>query len=483
MTCGLGILQGQSSTNVDECFRLISMAPLRRHNTSSNYVTDLGIHDMNSFRERLTWVAPLITRVFTVVVGVAIIGAFYSSAPEKTITLEAGTKGGLFDVMANRLADDLAPHGIKVNIINRPDSLKIIDDIVDENSPIDAGFIASDAPAEYQNKVSQLGTVMISPVYLITHVESDVRDIAGFEKRSISLYPVGSAASAICEYVLGSYDIDLVDANSQYGNGETIVKNITDRITDVGCFVDVPSGASGEYADAILDKLANPDIRFIPIPQAKALQARRDFLRPLTIPSGAFNVFPPRPSVDIDTTGASITFVAKNSLPGELVVMIAHALSEDYRGSTVANQAGELPAINYTNLPVFNKARDVYSGGLPWMYERFSFGTAAFVDKFINRYSVTFTLLFLVLSTIGSLGIPRPYSWIIDSRPRRARIMIEATKRRTQENGRMSRRDERNLALIERWLEKESFGLHSVAEQLRHVRDDLRSSTSGPDHT
>jgi hypothetical protein len=122
------------------------MAPFGRRNTLTNYVTDLGIHDINSFRERLTWIAPLISRVFTVVVGVAIIGAFYSSAPEKKITLEAGTKGGLFDVMANRLADDLEPHGIKVNIVNRPDSLKIIDDIVDENSPVDAGFVASDAP-------------------------------------------------------------------------------------------------------------------------------------------------------------------------------------------------------------------------------------------------------------------------------------------------------------------------------------------------
>ena len=459
------------------------MAPFGRRNTLSNYVTDLGIHDMNSFRERLTWIAPLISRVFTVVVGVAIIGAFYSSAPEKKITLEAGTQGGLFDVMANRLADDLEPHGIKVNIVNRPDSLKIIDDIDDKTSPVDAGFVASDAPTGYYDDVSQVGTVMIAPVYLITHFESDVRDIAGFDKRTISLYPVGSAAWAICEYVLGSYDIELVDANSRYGNGPTIVKNVVDRTTDVGCFVDVPAGATGEYADAIIDELANPDIRFIPIPQAEALQARRDFRRPLTIPSGAFNVFPPRPSSDIDTTGSSITFVAKNSLPRELVVMIAHALSQDYRSSTVANQAGELPAIDYMGLPVFNKARDIYSGGLPWMYERFSFGTAAFVDKFINRYSITLTLLFLVLSTIGLLGLPRPYTWIVGSRPRRARIMIEAIKRRNQENGRMSRRDERNLALIERWLEKESFGLHSVAEQLRHVRDDLRSTTSGTDHT
>ena len=435
---------------------------------------------MRTFREHSTSIVPLISRAFTVLVGIAIIGSLYSSIPEKEFTLEAGKEGGLFDVMAHRVADALEPHGIDVDVVNRPDSLKIIDDIVDKTSPVDAGFVASDAPASYYDKISQVGTVMIAPVYLVTHVDSDVRDISAFANRTISLYPVGSAAWAACEYVLGSYDVDIIDANSLYGNGPTIVKNVTERVTDVGCFIDVPAGSSGEYADGIVKELASPNLRFIPIPQAQALQARRDFLRPLTIPSGAFNVFPPRPSSDITTTGASLTFVAKNSMPRELVTMISHVLSQDYRGSTVANQAGELPAINYMNVPVFEKARDVLSGGLPWMYQRFSFGTAAFIDKFITKYGITLTLLFLILSTVGVFGLPLPYDWVVGSRPRRARMMIETINRRTQQAGRISRRDQRKMAMIERWLEKESFGIDSLEEQLRNVRDSLESAKAGP---
>jgi len=431
---------------------------------------------MRPFRERSTWIFTFFSRVFTVVVGLAIIGSLYSAVPQKKITLEAGTQGGLFDVLANQLADDLSPHGIDVTIVNRPDSLKIIDDIVDPKSPVDAGFVASDAPLTYYDKVSQIGTVMIAPIYLITHVDSDVRDISDFADRSISLYPVGSAAWAACDYILGSYDVKIADSNSQYGNGSTIVNNVAERVTDVGCFVDVPSGASSEYATAILKELANPNLRFIPIPQAEALQARRDFLRPLTIPSGAFNVYPPRPSSDVPTTGASLTFIAKNSLPRELVIMIANALSQDYRGSTVANQAGELPAINYMNLPVFDKARDVYTGGLPWMYERFSFGTAAFIDKFINRYGIALTLLFLFLSTVDVFGLPLPYHWVVGSRPRRTRMIIEGINRRLQQTGELSRRDQRKLAMIEKWLQKQSFGIDGLEAQLRKVRNNTDSN-------
>lgn len=423
--------------------------------------------------QKWTWVFTLLPRVLTVIVGLAIVGAVSTSMPHKKITLEAGTDGGLFDVMSHQLADALAPHGIDVTIINRPDSLEIIDDVADPDSHIDAGFIASDAPKQDYSHVKQIGTVMLAPVYLITHKESDVTDIEHFKNRSISLYPRGSAAWAACDYVLESYGISLSDDLSQYGNGPTIVENVSEGVTDVGCFIDVPSGSALKYAETIVSALSNEHLRFIEIPQAMALQARKDFLRPLTVPSGAFHVFPPRPSTDISTTGASLTFVAKETLPRELVTVISHALAEEYRGATSANFAGELPATNYMNLPVFTKAKDVYSNGLPWMYERFSFGTASFLDKFINQYGIALTLLFLFLSAADVAGLPLPYELIVGSRPRRMRLMMEAITRRAQQNGQLSRRDRRKVAMFEKWLEKESSGIEDLEDQLSELRRNI----------
>ena len=425
---------------------------------------------MKSNRQWSIRIFTLLPRLLTILVGLAIIGALSTSMPHTKITLEAGTDGGLFDVMSHQLADALEPHGIDVTIVNRADSLGIVDDIADPDSPVDAGFIASDAPKEDYEQIDQIGTVMLAPVYLITNRDSDVRDITMFKDRSISLYPVGSAAWSACEYVLGSYRVRIVDSLSTYGNGPTIVENVASGLTDVGCFIDVPSGASLEYADTIVKALANEKLRFIEIPQAHALQARKDFLRPLTVPSGAFHVFPPRPAADIATTGASITFVAKDGLPRELVTMIAHSLAEEYRGATTANFAGQLPATNYMNLPVFSKAQDVYSGGLPWMYERFSFGVASFLDKFINQYGIALTLLFLFLSAADVAGLPLPYELIVGSRPKRMRMMIDSIDARVQQTGNLSRRDQRRLATFEKWLEKESSGIEGLDEQLRDMR-------------
>jgi TRAP-type uncharacterized transport system substrate-binding protein len=433
---------------------------------------------MKPSNNRLNWLFTFLPRVLTILVGLAIIGALSTSMPHTKITLEAGTEGGLFDVMTRQLADELEPHGIDVTIVNRPDSLKIVDDVADPMSEIDGGFIASDAPKEDYTQIKQIGTVMLAPVYLITNKNSDVRNISMFKDRSISLYPVGSAAWAACEYVLGSYEVPLVDSLSSFGNGAKIVENVSTGVTDVGCFIDVPSGAGITYADAIVKALANENLRFIEIPQASALQARKDFLRPLTVPSGAFHVYPPRPATDISTTGASLTFVAKETLPRELITMISHVLSQEYRGATTANFAGELPATNYMNLPVFEKARDVYSSGMPWMYERFSFGTASFLDKFINQYGIALTLLFLFLSAADVAGLPLPYELIVGSRPKRMRMMIESIDRRVQLNGQLTRRDRRKLMMFEKWLEKESSGIDGLEDQLKDLRRNLDSQES-----
>jgi hypothetical protein len=187
-------------------------------------------------------------------------------------------------------------------------------------------------------------------------------------------------------------------------------------------------------------------------------------------------VNPPRPVDDVPSTAASITFVAKNELPRELVIMISHALGQQYRGSTAANQAGELPTTKYINLPIFHEATNVYEDGLPWLYREFSFGTAGFLDKFFGRYGIVLTILFIVLSFTSLFGLPTPYGLVVGTRPRRMKMLIDAIGRRTQQSGALSKSDERKLDIIERWLQKESSGLEGIEDHLRTVREHGRPS-------
>jgi hypothetical protein len=102
-----------------------------------------------------------------VILVVTVAGAVIGSLPRTHLTIEAGTDGGLFDAMAETLREDLEPYGVKVDIVNRPDSKNIIEDIANSSSVVDAGFVASDIPAQLNPLVRQAGTVMFSPVYLV----------------------------------------------------------------------------------------------------------------------------------------------------------------------------------------------------------------------------------------------------------------------------------------------------------------------------
>lgn len=111
------------------------------------------------------------------------------------------------------------------------------------------------------------------------------------------------------------------------------------------------------------------------------------------------------------------------------------------------------------------------------MYERFSFGTASFLDKFINQYGIALTLLFLFLSAADVAGLPLPYELIVGSRPKRMRLMIDSIDHKVQQTGNLSKRDQRKLAMFERWLEKESSGIDGLEEQLREMRNHLARNT------
>lgn len=428
---------------------------------------------MTPTNRRLHWVVLHAPRILSIVIALSMVLVLFTSRPTRTITIEAGTPGGLFDVMSEDLAESLAPHGIKVKVVNRPDSLNIINDIADEESPVMGGFIASDIPVSYHESVKQLGTVMLAPVYLMSRSDSTITDIRAFAGKSISLYPVDSAAWAVCQYVLQSYDVTPDQSVSQYGNGPTIVKNVVNGVTDVGCFCDVPSGTKLEYADEILNSLASERLRFIDIPQAAALQSRKDFLRPTIVPSGSFNVNPPRPANNVLSTAVSISFVAKESLSRELVIMISDALSQQYGGTTSSNQAGELPTNSYINMPSFREANNVYSNGLPWLYREFPFGIAGFLDKFFGRYGVIITAASLVLFYNNFLGLPTVFGRIDRARPRRMKLTIEDIARRSQKSGSLSERDERRLASIERRLDKQSGGIGDIRVELQELRRQL----------
>ncbi len=429
-------------------------------------------------RALIIWLAAYGSRIVMVLLLLTVAGAIFGSLPRTHLTVEAGTDGGLFDAMAETLREDLAPYGVKVNIINRADSKNIIEDIADSSSVVDAGFVASDIPAQLNPLVRQAGTVMYSPVYLVAAKDSDIRSVADIAGQSISLYPKDSAAWAVCEYILRSYGVDLVDEMSSYGNGLKVLENTATGVTDAGCLIDVPAGSSITYAGDSLALLAQPGLRFLEIQEAQAIEANEDFIVASKIEAGTFELFPNvTPSKTIQTNAALITFVAKENLPRELVTIIAESFRLQYGNGTAVNPAGELPSTQLSSVAAFEGAQDVIENGLPWLYRNASFPVAAFLDKFLSSYGLFLTTIFLVLAILDNIGFSKPWHLVRQSRQPRMRLIAQSVAERQRANGTLSRSDERKLAAVERWIRSQNKGIDEVEDLVNQVVSQSRSSS------
>jgi TRAP-type uncharacterized transport system substrate-binding protein len=413
-----------------------------------------------------------------IVLLLAVTGAVIGSLPRNHLTVEVGTKGGLFDVMAQSLRTDLKPSGVTVDIVNRADSKNIIEDIANKNIPVDSGFVASEIAQGYHEFVRQAGTVMYSPVYLVTGENSGISSVADIAGRSISLYPKDSAAWSVCEYVLQSYGVTLVDELSTYGNGLKVLENTASGVTDAGCLIDVPAGSSIGYAADSLKMLADPRLRFLEITESQAIEVNEDFLVASQIDAGTFEIFPDvTPAANVETNAALVTFVAKENLPRELVTLIAQSFRLQYGNGTAVNAAGELPSTQLSSISAFDGAQQVFEDGLPWLYRNAPFPLAAFLDKFLSTYGLILTTLFLVLAVTDNIGLVKPWHLVRRSRQPRMRLIAQSIAERVQKSGTLTQSDRRKLAAIERWIKSQNQGLDEVQDLVKQVMSTPSSPT------
>lgn len=445
--------------------------------SESKLLLNGGHEGVTKSRRLISWLAAYGFIVVMVILVVTVAGAVIGSLPRTHLTIEAGTKGGLFDAMAEGLREELKPYGVTVDILERKDSKNIINDIVNPASVVDAGFVASEVPLEWVPVVRQAGTVMFSPVYLLVGADTDIRSIRDLAGRTISLYPKDSAAWAVCQYIMKSYGVDLVDETSSYGNGLKVLENTATGVTEAGCLIDVPAGSSIIYAGDSLKMLAQPGLRFLEIQEAQAIEANEDFLVASQIEAGTFELFPNvTPSENIETNAALITFVAKENLPRELVTIIAESFRNQYGNGTAVSAAGELPSTQLSPVAAFEGAQDVFENGLPWLYRNAPFPLAAFLDKFLSSYGLFLTTLFLVLAILDNIGFAKPMHLVRRSRQPRMRLMAMGVAERLRKNGSLSRSDQRKLAIVERWIKSQNQGI----DEVEALVDEVTSFSASP---
>ena len=330
---------------------------------------------------------------------------FSSFFKDHLIYIEAGPKGGFFDTSANVLKKRLKDYNINAEVINREDTVKIVDDINDNNKNIHVGFVAQDLKNAQFKNVEALGSLILEPLFIFYRKDLELNSLADFKGLKIGIGPENSGTRLLAETILNLYEVN--DENTTFiDQTHSIHFDMMEKgELDVGFFL-LP--ANNQF---VFKLGTNPNLKIFSLKNSKAISRRFDYLYPEIVQAGGFDLRNNTPKEDIQVVSLPVDLVAKKNLDPSIVVAISLILKEEFKEPNIISDASSFPSMEYIkNLEVNKRAKEIIEmpfGSLPFLYKYLPFKFAAFIDKFGVNLSYIFTIVII----FRYIGFPTPYKY------------------------------------------------------------------------
>ena len=330
---------------------------------------------------------------------------FSSFFKDHLIYIEAGPKGGFFDTSANVLKKRLKDYNINAEVINREDTVKIVDDINDNNKNIHVGFVAQDLKNAQFKNVEALGSLILEPLFIFYRKDLELNSLADFKGLKVGIGPENSGTRLLAETILNLYEVN--DENTTFiDQTHSIHFDMMEKgELDVGFFL-LP--ANNQF---VFKLGTNPNLKIFSLKNSKAISRRFDYLYPEIVQAGGFDLRNNIPKEDIQVVSLPVDLVAKKNLDPSIVVAISLILKEEFKEPNIISDASSFPSMEYIkNLEVNKRAKEIIEmpfGALPFLYKYLPFKFAAFIDKFGVNLSYIFTIVLI----LRYIGFPTPFDY------------------------------------------------------------------------
>ena len=300
---------------------------------------------------------------------------FWSRSLRSTIVIEAGPKGGFFEEAAIMLKNELQRYDIGSVIINRNDTLKIIEDVNDDKSQVQVGFMAQDTGNRKYPGVTAVGTIALEPLWIFYLGSRDLENVQDLKGMRLIAEAPGAGGRAMAERILSAYGID--SQNTTFV--PTIVSKMHEALRmgsgDAALFLGPPENK------VVREMALDPNLHILSLSQAHALASNFGFVRAVTLPEGGFDYLRNVPSKDIELVAIPVTMIVKTNLRPALVMTIAQFIKSHFQRPTLVSQPGELVNIHDPSVAVNVHAESVLKNGLPYIYRALPFSLAALIDQ------------------------------------------------------------------------------------------------------
>ena len=318
---------------------------------------------------------------------------FIQEIKPKIIIIEAGPVGGFFDTSAHKIKKRLKEKNIEVTVINREDTLNIIEDVNDLKSKVDIGFIAQDLKGKKYKNINSLGSIILEPLFIIARKDVKIKSLVDLKGLKVAVSPVNSGTRIVAEKILAIYGVN--EFNSKFYPYSLIesANALKAETVDVAFFLQPAN-------NKIIEELGkNQKLKIVSLNESSALSKKYNYLYPSQIDKSGFDFINNLPEVDIKVISVPVTLIVKKKLNPSIVTLISLILKEEFRDPNLVSDTGTFPTMQYEkNLEINQIADKIFNlpfGSEPFLYSILPIKVASIIDDYAMQFGFLVSIYFI----------------------------------------------------------------------------------------
>ncbi|MFT0212126.1 TAXI family TRAP transporter solute-binding subunit [Pseudomonas sp. F1_0610] len=381
------------------------------------------LQDLGIFLRANLWLVPIL--------GGLITGLFYFVAPPPPMsaTIAAGIEDGAYVQFAEKLKDELAKEGFKLNIVYTSGSRGNIQQLLAKNSKVQLGIMQSGQELELKDnekeQLHSLGALFQEPIWLFKRADLAVDNILDLRDYKVAIgTPTGGTRLTIGPLLTINelYDVRLPQT-WQPISGKKAAQALIDGEIDAAFFM-------GPAENNLIEMLAaHPKLDIMDFTRANAYQKRLPFLDTVDVSEGLLNLPNNEPRKNIKTMASAAVLVANEDFHPAITPLILQAAKNVMKDGTLIDDANTWPKATPESVPLLDEAAYFHSKGLPLLQRFLPFRIASLADRYIILVIPMIMVMFPLFKIAGPI-----YRWRIRARTYRWYKYLRNVDRRFNNN-------------------------------------------------
>jgi len=329
---------------------------------------------------------------------------FIQPAPEKELTIAAGSKNGTYYKVAQEYKKLLEQENVTINILETKGSLDNVKLLEEEKA--DIGFVQSGTLNNKNTKIQSLASIYYEPLWIFYKNEGyEINYIIELIGKKISIGSLGSGTYDLSSKILADNGISKENSTFLNYTSKQAYKALTEGKIDALLTVISPNSS------LVQNLLENPNINILSIKRAQAYSRKYAYLNTLELYEGTMDLYKNIPNNNMNLLAATANLVAREGVPHELVRLLLKKVKEVHKNKTLFSQENQFPNTLNLDTSINKEALKYLRSGDTWLESIFPYWIASNMDRLKILLIPLLTLMFPLFK-----GVVPLYRWSMRSK-------------------------------------------------------------------